>query len=72
MSGRLAMVAFVGFVAQGAYTGTYSPVENLATHLGSPFSTTVLSNFPDLFVWRWADASSVLSSIAPIRGLPLV
>jgi len=70
-NGRLAMVAWLGFIAQAAHTGSYSPIDNLATHLAAPFSTTVLSNFPDLFVWRWNDPT-FLANVAPIKGLPLV
>ncbi len=40
------MVAFLGFIAQAAHTGSYSPMENLGTHLAAPWSTTVLSNYP--------------------------
>ena len=69
-NGRLAMMAWLGFIAQAAHTGSNSPIDNLFTHLANPFSTTVLSNFPDLFVWRWADPS-FLANVAPIKGLPL-
>jgi hypothetical protein len=70
-NGRLAMLACLGFAVQSQTTGTGSPVENLATHMAAPWSTTVLSNLPDLFVWRWTD-DSFLSNLAPIKGLPLV
>ena len=63
--------AFLGFCVQAAVTGSHSPLDNLGAHLASPWSSTVLSNFPDLFVWRWADPS-FLNTLAPIKGLPLV
>jgi hypothetical protein len=69
-NGRLAMLACLGFAVQAATTGSSSPVDNLAAHMAAPWSTTVLSNQPDLFVWRWADPA-FLSNVAPIKGLPL-
>ena len=47
-NGRLAMLACAGFAVQAATTGTSSPIENLFTHMAAPWSTTVLSNQPDL------------------------
>jgi len=70
-NGRLAMMACLGFAVQAATTGNSDPLDNLAAHMASPWSTTVLSNQPDLFVWRWADPT-FLSNVAPIKGLPLV
>ena len=63
-------MAWLGFIAQAAHTGTTSPIDNLFTHLAAPFSTTVLSNFPDLFVWQWTNPE-FLANVAPIKGLPL-
>ncbi len=42
-NGRLAMLAFAGFLAQYNTTGT-TPLANLSAHLADPWSTTVLSN----------------------------
>jgi hypothetical protein len=42
-NGRLAMLAFLGFVAQANTTGT-TPLANLGAHLADPWSTTVFSN----------------------------
>ena len=70
-NGRLAMLAFLGFLSQAQHTGSYSPLDNLGTHLADPWGTTVISNFPDLFIWRWNDAT-FLSGLAPIKGLPLI
>lgn len=40
-SGRLALLAFVGFcVQQSAYPGT-GPLENLATHLADPWHNNI-------------------------------
>jgi hypothetical protein len=60
-NGRLAMLACLGFAVQSQTTGTGSPVDNLFTHMAAPWSTTVLSNQPDLFVWRWNWKSGELS-----------
>lgn len=41
ISGRLALLAFVGFcVQQSAYPGT-GPLENLATHLADPWHNNI-------------------------------
>ncbi|KXZ44933.1 hypothetical protein GPECTOR_60g710 [Gonium pectorale] len=42
-NGRLAMLAFAGFVAQAYTTGT-TPLKNLSAHLADPWSTTVWQN----------------------------
>lgn len=40
---RLAMTAFVGFLAQHAATGK-GPIQNLSDHLASPYTTTFATN----------------------------
>ncbi|KAG1673534.1 hypothetical protein FOA52_003834 [Chlamydomonas sp. UWO 241] len=42
-NGRLAMVAFVGFIGQHAATGT-SPLEALAAHTGNPWAVNFATN----------------------------
>lgn len=42
-NGRLAMTAFVGFLAQAAATGK-GPIQNLNDHLASPYTTTFATN----------------------------
>lgn len=42
-NGRLAMLAFAGFVAQHNTTGT-TPLANLSAHLADPWNTTVFQN----------------------------
>jgi hypothetical protein len=42
-NGRLAMLAFAGFIAQGYTTGK-TPLAGLADHLASPWTTTVWQN----------------------------
>jgi light-harvesting complex I chlorophyll a/b binding protein 1 len=42
-NGRLAMLAFLGFIAQHAATGK-SPLANLGDHLADPFHCNVSSN----------------------------
>merc|ERR1712224_312931 len=42
-NGRLAMVAFVGFVLQAQATGL-GPIASLSQHLASPFSSNIVKN----------------------------
>eukprot|EP00199_Chlamydomonas_sp_CCMP681_P005355 CAMPEP_0119105966 /NCGR_PEP_ID=MMETSP1180-20130426/3788_1 /TAXON_ID=3052 ORGANISM="Chlamydomonas cf sp, Strain CCMP681" /NCGR_SAMPLE_ID=MMETSP1180 /ASSEMBLY_ACC=CAM_ASM_000741 /LENGTH=248 /DNA_ID=CAMNT_0007091169 /DNA_START=16 /DNA_END=762 /DNA_ORIENTATION=+ len=42
-NGRLAMLAFVGFIAQHKATGK-SPIDNLSEHLAAPFKVTFATN----------------------------
>lgn len=43
MNGRLAMVAFVGFIAQHHATGK-SPIANLIDHVSNPTKVTFATN----------------------------
>jgi len=48
-NGRLAMVAFIGFVVQALATRT-QPIEGLTTHLGDPFGKNItyyLTHLPE-------------------------
>jgi light-harvesting complex I chlorophyll a/b binding protein 5 len=47
-NGRLAMVAFVGFVVQALVTRSNGPVQNLTEHLASPFSNNIFTNVANL------------------------
>jgi hypothetical protein len=42
-NGRLAMVAFVGFIAQHEATGK-GPIQNLVDHLANPYAVTFATN----------------------------
>ena len=42
-NGRLAMLAWLGFLGQAASTGV-SPLANLATHVADPFHNSVAQN----------------------------
>ncbi|XP_078180221.1 PSI type II chlorophyll a/b-binding protein (Lhca2*1) isoform X2 [Carex rostrata] len=44
-NGRLAMLAFVGFVFQAIYTGEKSPLDNLSAHLADPGHCNIFSAF---------------------------
>jgi light-harvesting complex I chlorophyll a/b binding protein 5 len=43
-NGRLAMVAFAGFLAQHQVTPGKGPIDNLLDHIASPLNTTVWDN----------------------------
>lgn len=43
-NGRLAMLAFLGFVFQALYTGVDSPLDNLTSHLADPGHCNVFSS----------------------------
>jgi len=50
-NGRLAMLAFAGFMAQAYATGT-TPLEGLGKHLASPWTTTVWANKEHIANWH--------------------
>ncbi|KAL6771630.1 LHCA9 [Auxenochlorella protothecoides x Auxenochlorella symbiontica] len=46
-NGRLAMIAFIGFVAQATVT-RQTPLQNLTAHLSSPFDNNILTSVANL------------------------
>jgi hypothetical protein len=67
LSGRLAMMAMLGFYAQHQVCdGT--PVDQWLAHIADPWNTSVLSNMSDYFVWNWGNPSSALQALAPLAA----
>jgi len=47
-NGRLAMVAFVGFVVQALVVRSNGPIDDLTTHISNPFGNNILTNIGSL------------------------
>jgi len=77
-NGRLAMMAMLGYYVQHQVTGT-TPLADWATHVASPWDTTILSNMSSLFVWQWNDPTflanfdkfEIVTSLPPKGFLPM-